>query len=80
MDGCTNGRSFTFGIDERTGFVWPAFNPALEGNFKALTGSNDEHSGPGAQLWSLNWFDRHINTCSTGFSGRKFEDMVFPGR
>ena len=80
MDGCTNGRSFTFGIDERIGFVWPACNPALQGNFEAFTGSTDKHSGPGAQLWSLNWFDRHINTCSTGFSGRKFVDMVFSGK
>ena len=63
MDGCTNGRSFTFGIDERIGFVWPACNPALQGNFEAFTGSTDKHSCPGAQLWSLNLFDRHINTC-----------------
>ena len=41
MDGCTNGRSFTFGIDERIGFVWPACNPALQGNFEAFTGSTD---------------------------------------
>ena len=80
MDGCTNGRSFTFGIDERIGFVWPACNPALQGNFEAFTGSTDKHSGPDAQLWSLNWFDRHINTCSTGFSARKFVDMVFSGK
>ena len=60
MDGCTNGRSFTFGIDERIGFVWPACNPALQGNFEAFTGSTDKHSGPGAQLWSFNRFDRHI--------------------
>ncbi len=46
MDGCTNGRSFTFGIDERIGFVWPACNPALQGNFEAFTGSTDKHSGP----------------------------------
>ena len=78
MDGCTNGRSFTFGIDERIGFVWPACNSALQGYFEAFTGSTDKHSGPSAQqLWSLNLFDRHINTCSTGFSGRKFVDMVF---
>ena len=79
MDGYTNGRSFTFGIDERISFVRPACNPALQDNFGAFTGSTDKHSGPSAQLWSLNWFDRHINTCSTGFSGSKFVDMVFSG-
>ena len=77
MDGCTNGRSFTFGIDERIGFVWPACNPALQGNFEAFTGSTDKHSGPGAQIWGFNLFDRHINACSIGISGRKFVDMVF---
>ena len=38
MDGCTNGRSFTFGIDERIGLVWSACDPALQGNFEAFTG------------------------------------------
>ena len=80
MDGCTNWRSFTFGIDERIGFVWPACNPTLEGYFEDISGSTDKHSGSSAQLWNLNWFDRHINTCSTGFSGRKFVDMVFSGK
>ena len=46
MDGCTNGRSFTFGIDERIGFVWPACISALKGNFEAFTGSTDKYSGP----------------------------------
>ena len=80
MDGCTNGWSFTFGIDERIGFVWSTCNTGLQGNFGALAGSTDKHFASGAQLWSFNWFDRHINTCSTGFSGRKFVDMVFFGK
>ena len=80
MDGCRNGPSFTFGIDERIGFVWPAANPALQGNLEDFTGSTDKHSCPGDQLWSLNLFDRHINICSTGFSVRKFVDMVFCGK
>ena len=76
MDGYTNGWSFTFGIDERIGFVWPACNPALQGNFEAFSGSTDKHSGSCAQLWNINRFDRRINTCSTGFFGRKFVDKV----
>ena len=53
MDGCTNGRSFTFGIDERIGFVWPACNSALQGNFEAFTGSTDKHSGPALNFGAL---------------------------
>ena len=80
MDGSTNGWSFTFGIDERIGLVWPACNPALNDYFEIFTGSTDKHPGPVTQLWSLDWFDRHINTCATRFSGRIFVDTVFPGK
>jgi hypothetical protein len=81
MEGRTNGSSFTFGIVEKIGFDRLTCNPALQSNFEAFTCSVDMYSGPGViMLRSLFWFHRHIKTCTTGFSGRKFLNMVLSGK